>query len=233
MSGKSLYDMTPGVNEKLNLVRPEVRSELEELLKNITVEEKGLDYALLFNGKSLILHGNMTSEAVELWLIKAGIPIEKAEKLTFYLKALIDSMLKGEKEELKWSGEDVEVEIRATDGVSVPLHGFIVTYNGEMLVSEVSYVYVVKRVRGKDGYKEYETIEPIHVYARFKDGAIVERGWKPILHDNIFKIADRPIKVETHVRASKSIFTLMTEKTLRRFLRGETSKPLREIFRGG
>ncbi|MCS7386880.1 MAG: hypothetical protein NDF55_09145 [archaeon GB-1867-005] len=227
-----LIEAIEDFNEKVKGLEIKTREAIQSLASQITVEFGALGPHLTLRGAELTVYRSIPVEAFEAFLYRAEMhklySKELIRKLALHLRGLILDLFRSE--ELTWAGNNVEVKILPSSILTAPLHGFIMTYGDEMLVTELTYAYVSKKIMGSRGIREHETIDPILVYAKIKSGVIIERGFKPVIHDNNFLIADRTVKVDIKTKAMQTLPTLMSHKTLERFVKGEVARDFEKLF---
>lgn len=151
------------------------------------------------------------------------------------IAAIIESSLPPR---LSWTVEDkrgrtIKIEAVMSDGVTAPPHGFILKFNGSIIVGEGTFLYTRKEIPEDDEVSRIrviESIDPYLAYSKFRNGVLIERKIKPILYDDRIEFEGRPIKIQKTLVTKGIIPTLMKKETLERFMKGEISKSFKEIY---
>jgi len=137
---------------------------------------------------------------------------------------------------LQYTGPNVEIVVRASDGFTVPATNFFVKWKNEYLVGELTYVHVFKRVRREKRrrieFEEFETVEPLLITNKWTDKNN-EKGYYFISvpeQRNQLAVNGRPINLEVKSIGNAGIPTLMKYETVAQFF--ATSKVIepREIY---
>ena len=224
-------------------VKEELGPHLEYLIRNIDVELGVSPPALRLNNEVVYIRDPKDLDLfLDRLLLRSGYIVEHRISgndlglLVYHLANIVSQVLVAQEEELTWQGEGVKYVIEATDGVVAPVHGFIFNYGLELIASDIVYAAVTKQLTDSRGnVKEVKTVEPFLVYAIFRNGIIVDRGYEPPLaykeEPLMFNVSGRIVRVEVKTVGKTMLQTLMTTETLRRFVKGEVSKPFPEIFR--
>ncbi|RLE89805.1 MAG: hypothetical protein DRN04_15890, partial [Thermoprotei archaeon] len=222
-------------------VKEELRPHLEYLVRNIDVELGVSPPALRLNNEVVYVRDPRNLDLfLDRLLSHSGYIVEHRISgndlglLVYHLTTILVPVFSQVREELTWEGEGVKYIIEATDGLIVPIHGFIFQFGEELIAADVTYAYVRKIVETKKGEeKEVAAIEPLLVYAKYRNGIIVERNYVPplaIKEPLVFNISGRPLRVEAKSIGLSKIATLMSIKTVKRFISGEDAKPFPELF---
>jgi ribosomal protein S27AE len=185
-----------------------------------------------------LLCPNCGSEALKLSHVDdVGIEWFKCEKCGSYCtknKAkekmeLEDVLAKPKTVDLVFEGEGKKITILQEDGIRVPAGQLWFKAENEFLIGELTYCYAQVERLHDDG-KAYETIIPVLVWSRFKDGMLVERDLKPYSLARKLEVGGKPVLVELRTRYSGTLDTLISLETAKAFIEGSAVPEWGEIF---
>jgi len=160
------------------------------------------------------------------------------QKLLEKINDLLSSFLneekkKEEKEEVKgetlvYEDEKTRIEVKANDGVFLYPSSLFYKSKDNVLIGTFFFAFTKKE--DKEEEEEFETTEPIVLWAiHTKDG--VKREWKPLTCLDKIVIEDRPIIIKKEWELiDVPIKTLISYDAVLRFLKGENSKPIKELY---
>jgi len=138
---------------------------------------------------------------------------------------------------LVFEEENLRITIRNEDGVRVPASQLYYRNGGtgSFIIGELTYAYatVNKTVRNKRGEEEeieYETIEPVLVWAYYNSGALHERLIKPWRMAKTLEVEGRPVMIELRARYTGTLETLISLDTCLKFLDGGKAQPWGDLF---
>ena len=120
------------------------------------------------------------------------------------------------------------IKVIGGDGLKIPLHGGYISLGNKYAIVETTYAYGKIRKEVKKGIIEVEDVVPIMFISEYDDGKLVKRN--VAYPEKKVEIFGRPIRVESKSKAKTALITLMSVETGKKFIDGEVSKPLNELF---
>ena len=213
----------------------------------IKLEKNGINISLFEDGnligelgpyrKSMKISAKTIAEDILSLSLDKGVIIEDAGELAAKIYNEILNRYGSffiNDSELAFQGDGVRIQILNEDGARVPASQLFYRWEDEFIIGEITYAHakVEKRVkrRGREEVKEYETIIPVLVWARYRDGEIVERDLKPYQLARKLEVQNRPVMVELKTRYTGTMETLMSLDAAQKFLRGSEAPTWREAF---
>ena len=125
----------------------------------------------------------------------------------------------------------LKIMILSEDGVRVPASNLFYRFENEFIIGEITYCHAILSKEGLFESVEYETIVPVLVWARYKNGEIIERSIKPYQMAQKLEIAGKPILIELKTRYAGTLSTLMGLEVAKSFVDGVAEPPSwREIY---
>jgi ribosomal protein S27AE len=148
---------------------------------------------------------------------------EKAEK-----RRQLEQKLANSKPEpgLVFDDGSSRIIILQEDGVRVPAGQLWFRAENEFIIGELLYCHA--QILFKEG--TFETIIPVLVWGRFKDGKLVERCLKPYSHARRLEVEGRPVLVELRTRSSGALDTLVSLETAKKFVDGADAPEWRQVY---
>ena len=177
--------------------------------------------------------GDYNPNVIVDWLRKYVKNEKDLKQLSFAIQKLIDSQLpcKLEFTTIDSKGRTIKIEGLMSNGLVVKAHGFFIKIDGNYIVSEGTFIYCKKQIIDKHKEREFESIEPIIAYSVYESNNIVERKVIPARYNDKIIFNNKPIKIKLNVmNINETLSTFMHYETITRFLKGDISKPLNEIF---
>jgi len=136
---------------------------------------------------------------------------------------------------IKLMTDELEIEVTASDGFTVPATNFFLKWKDEIIVSELTYVHTRKRInrqkRGKIEISEYDSVEPLLVYSKWFQDKHEKNYMFPKYQQNGLKLEDRPVNLELKSTAATGIPTLMKLETIQAFLARNLTMDPKDIYR--
>jgi len=186
---------------------------------NIALFEEKAGYSSLFKDKECI------EEALSPWLYRMAKVHNLSDEEIFKAKAkcvlIVSTILSNFSPIFTFQDKKIKVEVIESDGLRIPAAALGFVGEHELVVGEISYAYAVVKKYDKEGKnEEYETIEPVLAFVKYRDGMLVERRVDSLRFLKSLDIDGKKAIITYGIKLSTAIDTLADVKMFKSFLDG-------------